>query len=200
VENAPITLEPKIKKEVSFMVPKAKEPQIYNVLMSLKSDTISSNNISFNYSIKGVNATIQNITLDKESYSKGDTAKINILWLSSLSNTTNSSFLFEMKMKEGYNNCIKPVSKVLNTNENNFLTLEESIISVCKNPTIKAVIKDSSTGKILSEKEFVFSSQVEKEVKEYVYYVIFIGLLIVLGLSNYFIKLKNKKNEITNIQ
>lgn len=168
--------------------------------MSLKSDTISSNNISFNYSIKGVNATIQNITLDKESYSKGDTAKINILWLSSLSNTTNSSFLFEMKMKEGYNNCIKPVSKVLNTNENNFLTLEESIISVCKNPTIKAVIKDSSTGKILSEKEFVFSSQVEKEVKEYVYYVIFIGLLIVLGLSNYFIKLKNKKNEITNIQ
>ncbi len=69
-------------KLMSFILPKATNPQAYDVKFRLATEdgkTVS-NTIIAHYVLQGASATIQNITLDKDIYYKGDTAKLMVFW------------------------------------------------------------------------------------------------------------------------
>lgn len=65
---------------ISFILPKALEPQAYDVKVALKSSENTSNPIIIHYVLQGISATIQNLSLDKDFYNKGDTATLSFFW------------------------------------------------------------------------------------------------------------------------
>lgn len=78
----PIRLASGEKREITFAIPKVKSPQAYDVVVSLLGDgnKLISNSIVIHYVIQGASGTIQNITLNKDAYNKGDTASISFYW------------------------------------------------------------------------------------------------------------------------
>ena len=64
----------KLQEKISVM----EKPQSYDALLGLydKNGQLISNNVKIHYVTQGMSATIQNIRLDKDSYSDGDIAKI----------------------------------------------------------------------------------------------------------------------------
>lgn len=70
------------KKSVSYIFPKVSIPQAYNLEFSLVDGVESkiSNTVAFHFVLQGASATIQNISLDKDSYIAGDTAKVSVVW------------------------------------------------------------------------------------------------------------------------
>lgn len=78
----PLSLKPGENKSLSFILPKAEKPQAYDVKFSLLATNVKtvSNVIVAHYVLRGASATIQNITLDKDIYYKGDIAKLMIFW------------------------------------------------------------------------------------------------------------------------
>ena len=80
VENAPISFEAGERKDISILLIKATKPQAYDVKVSLKYDNNNSNAITVHYVIQGVSATIQNLSIDKDFYEKGETAKMFFSW------------------------------------------------------------------------------------------------------------------------
>ena len=80
-----IVLKSGDNKSLSFIFPKATSPQAYDVKFSLitPDEKTVSNTIVAHYVLQGASATIQNITLDKDFYSKGDIAKLMVFWTGS---------------------------------------------------------------------------------------------------------------------
>jgi hypothetical protein len=70
------------KRELSFLIPKAKNPQAYDVNVSFQDESgkTVTNSIEIHYVLRGASATIKNATLDKDVYSKGDEAKLSLYW------------------------------------------------------------------------------------------------------------------------
>lgn len=69
-----ISVAPGETKDISFDIPKASDPQAYDVSVILrKTDGVPvSEKIVAHYVLRGESATIQNVSLDKSSYMKGD--------------------------------------------------------------------------------------------------------------------------------
>lgn len=207
-DTNPIVFAPNEKKVISLTLPKATEPQAYDVIVSLKSGTSVSNSSVVHYVIKGVSATIQNLVLDKESYKKGEMAKVSFIWSASADNfpgsrlksTVTPTINLDMKIKDGWRNCIEPVSQALVETEN-IVKLESPVKMDCDNFTATISLKDDA-GKILAEKEISFSAEEKKFDFSLIEILIAIGVLVVAGVAVYFVNLKTKKNEneIPNIQ
>ncbi len=69
------------EKVVTISLPKADVPQSYNVKIVFKDDVeVLSNTLDVHYVLRGQSATIQNVTLDKTSYEKGETAQVSLTW------------------------------------------------------------------------------------------------------------------------
>jgi len=71
------------KKDISFPLPKAPAPQAYDVTVFLvnQSNNIPvSKTITAHYVLRGVSATIQNVSLDRATYQAGDSANVNLSW------------------------------------------------------------------------------------------------------------------------
>ncbi len=84
-ETPAITLKAGEIKALSFALPKVEKPQAYDIKFSLVNSTDTgsptiSNTIVAHYVLRGASATIQNLTLDKDYYKKGDTAKLTVYW------------------------------------------------------------------------------------------------------------------------
>jgi hypothetical protein len=68
------------KKTISLVLPKATKAQAYDIKIALKSGNIYSNYITAHYVLRGISATIQNFSLDKDSYNKNDVATLSFVW------------------------------------------------------------------------------------------------------------------------
>jgi hypothetical protein len=78
-----ITVEADEEKAVTLLVPKATDPQAYDVALNFideSSRAVVSNRLVAHYVIQGVSATIQTVALDKSYYAAGDAISINLLW------------------------------------------------------------------------------------------------------------------------
>ena len=152
---------PMEEETISFVLPVNMEPQAYDTKVFLKiGEKIISNSISMHYILKGASATIQNITFDKPSYLKGETAQIILFW-------TGSADQFPNSRVEGTTVKDLTMDLFIGNKENNQICgqaiqkLESIIPSVriaipitkdCDNPIILSTIKDKE-GKILDRKE-----------------------------------------------
>ncbi len=166
-----ISFEKKEKKKIEINIPKALDPQSYDITVTLKdNDKEISNTINAHYVLQWESVTVSNLQLDKTSYIKWDKLTVSFLWAFSADGFLGSrkSFKEEPEKKDNrwlyYNlsvlnknneECIKPVKhKEL---EKNVLINKwvNDVILDCDNPKVLFAIEDE-TGKILLEKTYNF--------------------------------------------
>ncbi|MDP2631000.1 MAG: hypothetical protein Q8P56_06385, partial [Candidatus Uhrbacteria bacterium] len=155
---------------VATVMKKALEPQAYEVELSFlndKSERISQP-VYFNYVLRGANATIQNLTLDKEYYAKGDTAHITFFWTAVADAflgargeaATAKGIQVVFAISDGKNvSCATEYSQKLK--EETSSELEQVSIPItadCKDPVIAAKIIDSE-GKPLAQNSYALQSK-----------------------------------------
>lgn len=181
----------KEQKNISFTLPTDLEPQAYDAVFTLKdsNDKIISNKINFHYVIQGASATIQNIRTDKESYNKGETAKISFFWSGSADRFPDSrtggtqmsglSVQFFIKDENSSELCGELIYN-LQAEESYSFEVDIPIINECKNPIVSSLIKDEQ-GNILDQKEFIINSQkssLEEKISKKELYI-FLGFSLV---------------------
>lgn len=193
----PITLKSGEKKIVSLAIPKATAPQNYTLKFSLKSGDVYSNSVFVNYNLSGLSATIQNFSLDKDLYQKGETAKISFFWTMLANKENNSTITLDAKITdERGKDCVDPISQVLT--KTGLVEIPALITKDCKNPQVSITLKDAS-GNVLDQKDLSFKSTISPTQNIFAgknSILIIIVILIVLGLAMYFIKRKKKENNI----
>lgn len=71
------------EKEVSILLPKADEPQAYDIVVALQdgeTKSVLSSHIGVHYVLRGASATIQTVNFDKAKYSAGENMSITLFW------------------------------------------------------------------------------------------------------------------------
>ncbi|MFA6386616.1 MAG: hypothetical protein WCW04_02505 [Candidatus Paceibacterota bacterium] len=77
-----ITIKSAETKSFTITLPTVSNPQVYNVGVKLAEGVVTSNTINATYILSGPQATILNLTIDKNSYKKGETAKLSFAYTS----------------------------------------------------------------------------------------------------------------------
>lgn len=156
--------------------------------------------------LSGPNATIMNLSLDKDYYKKGETATLSLIstsiWNDPQSRIKDANTLSNFVVKATILNdkgekCINPINQPLIRNIKSSVTEIPVLISKdCLNPNVSVTILDDK-GNILDQKDFnVKSSSVPAGEKSSSLTLIFlIGILVVAGIALYFKNLKKKQNE-----
>ncbi|MDP1883863.1 MAG: hypothetical protein Q8L10_00690 [Candidatus Moranbacteria bacterium] len=194
------------KKTLQFILPQALEPQAYEAILELKNsdNQVVSNKVYFHYVLRGVSATIQNLTLDKDYYQKGETARASFFWAGSADSFPESRFGQVEPIKLFYNISIQNEQKQNCGNiqkqaidHQTFLDVSDiAIVANCPNPQIKVDIQEES-GKILDIKDFSLKSRKipaegiiaqEKKNNPIVYGVAIVIILAVISLIAIFFK------------
>lgn len=147
--SSPISFGALEKKTISLILPKAKDPQAYNVQVALKTGDILSNTVTAQYVIRGASATVQQVSLDRDYYGVGESARISFIWSPSADTfpgsrggiATSSPLSFEARIVDGTGApCVEPVTGTLSG------TIKEeipvSITEACKDPRVTVSIKD----------------------------------------------------------
>lgn len=210
---APITFKSGDKKSIPFTLPKATKPQAYDVKVSLKDGENISNSIIIHYVIRGLSATIQNLSLDKDYYERGDNANLSVYWSPSadsftgnragLSGTSTKSMSLSINISNDKGSkCIKTLDQAItNTTSGEKINIPLSITSKCKNPTVSLDLKDAEE-KVLDHKEVTFNTKVDDskdksqaDSKNNSIIYIIIGLVALIAIAIYIINLKKKSNE-----
>jgi len=190
------------KKTFVFPLPKALAPQAYDAKLTFLSDNKPvSNSVAFHYVLRGVSATIQNLTLDKDYYSKGENAQVSFYWTAAADaflgarggeeGTLVKNPAMEISIKNIDNqNCINPFVKQLeNTNLRTSFVIP--IIQDCQNPKVSVAIKNGE-GAVLDKKDLEITSKNPPPKAIYSYYKILIfSALIILILIIFFIFRRN---------
>ncbi|MFA6392608.1 MAG: hypothetical protein WCW54_00780 [Candidatus Paceibacterota bacterium] len=185
----PITFKIGEKKSFSVTLPKATIPQIYNVNFTLNDKDNKSNSIDVNYMVLGVSATIDNVSLDKDYYNKGDTALLSLIYTSNASSPISSKI--QISNSKG-KSCAEPQTQTLT--QPIPLRIDTSIVitSSCIDPKITATLTDDK-GVVLAEKEFNVktTSAVPAQASNKIIIYVIIALLVIIILFIYFKKKKN---------
>jgi len=191
-------------KTVSFILPKASVPQSYDTVLSLVSSdkSVASNEVVITYLLSGASATIQNVVLDKNYYSKGDTATVSVFWTGS----TATSLM--ISIKDSSNDvCAKETSFPVTAGgigSNGLTDYPVSITRGCANP--QAIIKIvGADGSVLAEKTVgVTSEQVPENAlqsflaqKTTLYYGLSAAALVILIFGGMML-MKNRKKHYEN--
>lgn len=155
-DTASVSLAPNEHKVVVFALPKAKDPQAYDVLLALsEGGRVVSNSVKFHYVLRGASATIQNVVWDKENYEKGDTATVSFSWAQSADSffgaraegTPLASPTVEMSVTDEKGvSCGAPIVKELVETGSPLLSLRVPIVETCPHPVLGVIIKDATHG------------------------------------------------------
>ncbi|MCF7835731.1 MAG: hypothetical protein K9M15_01275 [Candidatus Marinimicrobia bacterium] len=143
------------KKQVSFVIPKPDVPQAYdvNIFLADANDYSQklSNSVFVHYVLRGASATIQNVQLDKDSYSKGDTALVSFYWSPSADNFLGSrasmgTALNDVVIEGIIEGCSDKFFHVVSDSASNnwFVNIDVPITKKCINPEVKLVIKSGA--------------------------------------------------------
>jgi len=152
------------EQTLSFTLPKALSPQAYDALLTLQTaDGKSvSNTIRIHYVLRGASATVQMLSLNKDSYAAGDTAQIKFWWTGSADKffgsrkpaTDNQAKTVRFTLVDGGgNSCAAPLDTPVPTNPSGATpgSVSISVTKNCSNPSVTMSVIDAS-GKVLAEK------------------------------------------------
>jgi len=199
-----LVLNPNEKKQIIFDLPKTDIPQAYDIVANLvdAQQKEISNQVTFHYVLQGQSATIQNLRLDKDYYSAGETAKLSFFWASSADAFMGSRVgkgneidtNLEISITDGQgNSCIDPLVKKLSVGDN-VIDLPVEMKRDCKDPQINVIIKDTN-GAVLDQKMLTIKSQTKHDTKVPVFVRILPTIIIILAillLAYVYIKRKNR--------
>ncbi|NCU28783.1 MAG: hypothetical protein EOM85_03895 [Candidatus Moranbacteria bacterium] len=191
----PITLRPLEEKLVNLTLPKIVVPQTYVTKIFFETSGVNSNYITIYYTVSGLSATIQNVSLDKNSYKANETAKIAFFWTSS---ATNREELTSISLKADIVNKNKRscIESPVNTQMAGvgFIEIPVTISKSCDDPEVTVTLHDAS-GKVLDQKALIFEANEETNLfsgKLGIIAIVIIVLLVLAGLILYFKNLKDK--------
>jgi len=125
-------------------------------MLALNADgKVVSNAVKFHYVLEGASATIENVTWDKESYQKGETAVVSftsapsadIFLGSRAKGTALVSPTVELTMTdENGTACSAPVTHAVGDEKTPLVSLQFLTTAACVHPQISATIKDTTHG------------------------------------------------------
>ena len=215
-----ITINSNQNKSFSVTLPTTTIPQLYNVSVKLSDGKTTSNTINTSYLLNGPTASILDLSLNKDSYKKGDSAMLSLVYMSPDNNSqdknariTNTNLLSNFVFKATILNdkkeeCISPIEKKLTQDVSNpKVEISANVKKDCFNPKITATLLDNKGNK-LDQKEILINSNtfsspastsVPTQKVNLLKIMLLIGALVVIGGALYFINLKKKSNE-TNPQ
>jgi len=214
-DTNPIAFNAKETKSFSVVLPSVSIPQFYEANIKLFNNNISSNVIKVQYFLQGTLATILNLSLDKDSYKKGDTAILSFFYnltqnnaksnrIKNADNNLLSSILKASVVDEKGQECISPISKKVTQDSSKSITNISVPIEIdCINPKISATLSDDK-GNILDQKNFLVTpNQIQLPETSSInnnllLIILIIGILVVVGIAFYLIKLNKNKNEKIN--
>lgn len=194
------------KKSFSVLLPKGNSPQSYNVTFSLNDATTSSNNIYVGYVIRGLNANILKLSLDKDYYRAGDTGTMSVLWSVVSGNLGRSNSKTEVAPEVAFNatitnnkgdKCSEVISqKLVRDSKDPQTHISFKTKTTCLNPIVSTSIIDDK-GNTIYQKDFSFTSNPEKKEKQPLTLPIIIGLVLVVIIG---IAISMKKKKVSNIK
>jgi hypothetical protein len=195
----PIVIKAGEKKSFSVVLPKASLSQSYNVDLFLNNNDQKSNPISVHYVLRGASASIQNISLNKDYYKRGEAALISFVFTPSADSFTGSRFgkttLNSVKSKIEITNgkgksCSKIQENVIPNDSSPKVDSSLPITSSCLDPIVSVTLTDAS-GIVLDQKELKIVTSNQTKTDSNNIYIITIIILIIIVLV--FIYIKRKK-------
>ena len=169
-DSAQIIFSANEKKTITLSLPKGSVAKNHFLAFWLDEQGAPSNQVYVHYTVEGINASLQKITLDKDYYKRGDTGVMAIIWNASHGMSSKNGKIFtkppvvtlSASLVNGKGRtCAEPIEQKLEKDMNAPETmLIFNIKYTCANPTIKATLIDA-TGNILDQKEFSFTSSEE---------------------------------------
>lgn len=210
-ENAPqsggddkeVTFAKGEKKSITVALPKGDIAKSYNLKVSLTDGIYNSNEVSLEYLIKGLSATIQNVSLDKNFYKAGEKAELSIIWFGSGFEDYLSpgvSVTTSILNNKGWECSPQKTEEIVKDMTNPVTKLTVDIKNRCEDPHLKIALTDKN-GTVLDQKEFTFKSSMKEDEKSLSMLstksaiMIVIGLIIIAALGVYL----SKKKKINNI-
>jgi len=208
VNENQINLDIKEKKLFSFIVPKAKKSNAYQVKYSLTDldGKVFSNELIFRYVLSGESAAIRNIILDKASYKKDETLNISVDWSGSAGafpgarhgneqrQLLESKFFGDIEIKNGSGySCIDKIDNILLVpgQRDGITRLNAVVKNDCVDPHILLALKNEK-GDILDTKELFIDSGIEKNKISLSSALLMIVILIFLVILLVYLKKRNK--------
>lgn len=170
-------------------------PQAYDLAVSLSSNNEVLPTVVAHYVIQGESATIHNVTLDKESYQTGDTAKVALAWTgaadsfrdsrgeaNAVTQTLSAAVRFESLSGQV---CSEVVSVLLGDEDRGLTEIPVPVTADC--PVVVAFVSIvNADGKTLVEKVYNFASinpATEEVVKSAISETTGINKLVVGGIT-----------------
>ena len=161
------TLKAGTTQQITIPLPKATEPQAYDIIMSLTGNSaVISNKLIIHYVLKGETATISNLTLDKNAYNAGDTAHVQFFWVGAADNfvgsrlrpTTETGLSAVINITDTAGACASNTSAPLDPSHS-VLNLSIAIQRKCVSPIVSTTIANA-TGTVLAHSRLSFNGVV----------------------------------------
>jgi len=195
-------LGPNEKKTVLFTLPVDLSPQAYDVRVTLQDQgKLVSDSVIFHYVIQGDSATIQNISLDKASYVKGETAQVNLAWtdsadsvLSSDSDDAAQNLTANITIQNGSGKLCGQKTVKLNQ-EKPLIKIDVPISATCQHPVIFSDIKNEQ-GKILAKRKSQLSKETSQSFlqnRRLISILILVSLFVVILVFTFFLNTRKKQ-------
>jgi hypothetical protein len=207
VLNAPITIPPGKAAQYTFGLPHPQTPQAYDTVVTLTSNNQPvSNQAVFHYVIKGASATIQTLSLDKISYTNGQTAVVTTTWTGSadsfpnsrLGGTQASALLINTTIYSGDTMCGELSQPAGTSTSLQNLSLYIPMITDCPYPVVTVRLLGTDN-QILAERTLVANepaatdTTTNSNLKTYLLYGLGALLLILLMVAIFFM-IKKRRN------
>jgi hypothetical protein len=158
-DTASITIAPKETRLVSTVLPRASTPQAYDTKLSYGE---GSNEVIYHYVVRGGSGTIQNIVLDKDAYTAGESAEVSFFWSKAADTfdgartdapTALVSPTFTISLTSGNGeSCGEPHTVALDPARPT-LVANVPITSACDSPEVLVTLADAQFG-VLSEARY----------------------------------------------
>jgi hypothetical protein len=189
-----ITLLPDEERSVSWPMPISQTltPQVVKIY--LETNETYSNSITARYTLPTTNTTIiNNLFLDKTFYKKGEEMNLSLLWSSSV-DEKDITLKVSILNKRGQE-CLPEIIK--NSPQIGNEEIKGQIVQRCLNPNVLIKIEDTE-GNVLAEENLAFESirKLDKALIIDIAVLALIIILVVAGIIIFFVKPKNKKEEL----
>ncbi|MDQ1281911.1 MAG: hypothetical protein QG630_262 [Patescibacteria group bacterium] len=206
-------------QSVSFTIPTLQNPQLYSVdtfFVNSNGQKISPS-YSILYSVHGPSATIQNLTMDKASYKKGDVANLKVFWTIGGGGIRISSnkdtYVIKAEIKDSLKNVCGVAAK---TTSNPSLAINNTLfnIAITKNcmPAVSTVSIYDGRGNLLDSTEINSQNPVSAvNINAHIpsianismlfngtyrnYAVVFIVVLVLIGYGIVALRKKDEENK-----
>ncbi len=190
----------------SILLPKGTIPQLYDLKVALTSEQVNSNPIDLHYFIRGTSATIQNLSLDKDLYQRGDTAHLSLIWTkfgdqflrTDVHAISPEKAVISLSAHLSNGNgmsCGETFNQVITKDPSRPVTDVPILVTgLCRNPQVSLALADS-LGTVLDQKDFAFKSVQSSGSKPLNSRATLILVIVLIIIAIYMMK-KKKGNSV----